>query len=51
MKNPDRQNNRRREVGNSPEGEDDPDGREVARALYGELDEHEPTEEEDGTTQ
>jgi hypothetical protein len=46
-KNPDRHDDRRRQVG--PEDED-PDGRAVADALYGGLDEHEPTPEEDGTT-
>lgn len=50
MKNKDRddKHRRRREAGDT---EDDPDGRAVAEALYGGLDEHEPTSEEDGTTQ
>jgi len=50
-KNPDRPDNRRRQVGTDPEEEQSsPDGRAVADALYGGLTEREPTPEEDGTT-
>ena len=40
MKNKDRDDmhRRRREAGSSPDGEDDPDGRAVASALYGGMD-------------
>jgi len=55
MKNRDRttddRHRRRREAGtDSTESEDDRDGKEVASLLYGGLDEHEPTPEDDGTT-
>jgi hypothetical protein len=46
-KNPDRTDDRRRQVGTEDE---DPDGRKVADVLYGGLTEREPTEQEDGTT-
>lgn len=48
MKNPDHSDDRRRDLGD--EDEDTPDGREVARALYGGGEEREPTDREDGTT-
>lgn len=50
MKNKDRddRHRRRREAGDT---EDNPDGRAVAAALYGGLDEREPTPEEDGTSE
>jgi hypothetical protein len=49
MKNRDEADDRRRDLGH--EDEETPDGRKVARALYGGMDtEREPAESEDGTT-
>ena len=47
MKNQDCPCDRHRELGDD---KPDPDGREVARKLYGGLADREPTEQEDGTT-
>lgn len=51
-KNPDRPDNRRRQVGSEDEDGAAPDGRAVAAALYGGItpDENEPGPQEDGTT-